>query len=97
MSLFIDDDKDLWIGTQGGGLHIMEEDGKIVPYKNHPTAKVDANTIWRIHEDKASKNGWQLDKMDFFNLIKKGCNSRNFQNKFKFSKRQYKSGYRCRT
>jgi len=55
MSLYTDKDQDLWIGTQGGGLHIMDESGRIFPYKNHLSAKLDVNTIWRIHEDYASK------------------------------------------
>lgn len=51
MSLYSDKDQNLWIGTQDGGLHIMDNNERIVQYKNHPTAGVDVNTIWRIHED----------------------------------------------
>ncbi|MGF1555073.1 MAG: two-component regulator propeller domain-containing protein [Paucihalobacter sp.] len=55
MSLYADKDRNLWIGTQDGGLHIMNDYERIVQYKNHPTAHVDVNTIWRIHEDHNSK------------------------------------------
>lgn len=57
MSLYADRDQYLWIGTQDGGLHIMDNKERIIQYKNHPTANVNVNTIWRIHEDYNS-NKW---------------------------------------
>src|SRR5690606_19913054 len=42
---------DIWIGTQDGGLHIMDKTERIIPYQNHPKASIKPNTIWRIHQD----------------------------------------------
>jgi len=55
MSLLSDNDGDLWIGTQEGGLHIMDINEEIIEY---PSLKSLENfTIWCIQND-ADESKW---------------------------------------
>ena len=58
MSLLIDDENDLWIGTQEGGLNILDQTGHIKKYSNTSKISLSGTTIWCIF--KASDNTYWL-------------------------------------
>jgi ligand-binding sensor domain-containing protein/signal transduction histidine kinase/DNA-binding response OmpR family regulator len=58
VSLFIDDvEDDLWIGTQDGGLNILQTDGKIGYYHHNTSIELKTETIWDIFKDD-TQNIW---------------------------------------
>ncbi|MBO3099159.1 hybrid sensor histidine kinase/response regulator transcription factor [Gelidibacter pelagius] len=58
VSLFTDDVEDeLWIGTQEGGLNILQANGRITHYNHTTSIALPAQTIWSILKDEA-QNIW---------------------------------------
>ena len=58
VSLFTDDVEDeLWIGTQEGGLNILQPDGKITHYNHNTSIVLPSETIWSILKDD-DRNIW---------------------------------------
>jgi len=55
MSLLIDHEKDLWIGTQEGGLNILDKNGQIRKYTNTSAISLSGTTIWCIFKSSDHK------------------------------------------
>ena len=56
MSLYADQDNELWIGTQGGGLSILNSSGRITNFLDEKESGLEAITIWDIFEDSGQRN-----------------------------------------
>ncbi|WP_166963966.1 two-component regulator propeller domain-containing protein [Yeosuana marina] len=55
MSLLIDHENELWIGTQEGGLNILDQKGHIKKYSNTSKISLSATTIWCIFKGSDNK------------------------------------------
>lgn len=56
MSLHINDtNDDLWIGTQGNGLSILNTEGTFDNFSEHTKVPLSAKTIWNIFKDNAGR------------------------------------------
>lgn len=53
MSLFVDGDDDLWIGTQEDGLILRKKNGDFHHFDKNSKISLSANTVWDIFRDSA--------------------------------------------
>jgi ligand-binding sensor domain-containing protein/signal transduction histidine kinase/DNA-binding response OmpR family regulator len=51
VSLFVDGENEIWIGTQDGGLNIMNANEKVIHFNKNTPVPLDAATIWNIFKD----------------------------------------------
>jgi len=55
MSLLVDDKNRLWIGTQGAGLSVLDQQGQFKHFNKDSKVSLSAETIWAIYKDKKNR------------------------------------------
>ena len=81
MSLWVDQENDLFIGTQGSGLDIRKNSGEFVHYNAATTVPLSAKTIWCIFTDSENRTWLGTREQGLVQFDKKKGELRKFKNK----------------